>query len=93
MGRFHRAWSQFNVRIETSNQRVDLLRAGHGLELASSVLVADSVANGVLVPYRAEISLPGARYVAAWNPGHERRSPVKEFLAWLEQEAVATPKG
>ncbi|MDB6141409.1 MAG: gcvA 10 [Pseudomonas sp.] len=187
LGRFHRAWPQFNVRVETSNNLVDLLRdssvdlairgttrddpglsrlelmdeqfrvygapgvieqrlddgielislrwpysptltidwptwcaasghedwlsrallreyddehyalnaaiAGHGLVLASSVLVADSVASGALVPYRAEISLPGARYVAVWTPGHERRSPVKEFLAWLEQEAAATPKG
>lgn len=186
LGRFHRVWPQFNVRVETSNDLVDLLRdssvdlairgttredpslshidlmderfrvyaapgvieqrlaagielislrwpcsstlsidwqtwcaaaghedwlsrallreyddehyalnaaiAGHGLVLASSVLVADSVASGLLVPYLIDISLPGARYVALWTPGHERRSPVKEFLAWLEQEAVATPK-
>jgi DNA-binding transcriptional LysR family regulator len=187
LGRFHRAWPQFNVRVETSNNLVDLLRdssvdlairgttrddpglsrlalmeeqfrvygapsviaqspgecielislrwpysptltvdwpawcaaagheewlagailreyddehyalnaaiAGHGLVLASNVLAADSVASGVLLAYPTEVSLPGARYTAVWTPGHERRSPVKEFLAWLEQEAAATPTG
>lgn len=65
--------------------------AGHGLVLASNVLVADSVAKGLLQAYRPDITLPGPRYVAVCTPGRERQSPVKEFLAWLEQEAATTP--
>jgi len=57
--------------------------AGHGLVLASSVLVADSVVQGLLVPYLPEIVLPGPNYIAACTPGRERQSPVKEFLKWL----------
>lgn len=184
LGSFHRAWPQFNVRIDTRNETVDLLRdssidlairtthrhdpnlmhvelmrehfavyatpgmgavdesnielidlsweipgtdvvnwkswcaaagqqvwletarfreyddehyalsaaiAGHGLVLASNVLVADSVAKGSLVAYRPEITLPGPRYVAVCVPGRERQSPVKEFLAWLVKEVAATP--
>lgn len=67
--------------------------AGHGLVLASNVLVADSVAKGLLVALRPDITLPGPRYVAVCTPGRERQSPVKEFLAWLTKEAAATPLG
>jgi DNA-binding transcriptional LysR family regulator len=183
LGSFHRAWPQFNVRVDTRNETVDLLRdasidlairttyrhdpnlihtelmrehfavyvapdlgpvdesnielidlsweipgtdlvnwkswceaaghqdwlatarlreyddehyalsaaiAGHGLVLASNVLVADSLEKGLLKPYRPEITLPGPRYVAVCTPGRERQSPVKEFLAWLAQQAAAT---
>lgn len=183
LGSFHRAWPQFNVRVDTRNETVDLLRdasidlairttyrhdpnlihtelmrehfavyvapdlgpvdesnielidlsweipgtdlvnwkswceaaghqdwlanarlreyddehyalsaaiAGHGLVLASNVLVADSLQKGLLKTYRPEITLPGPRYVAVCTPGRERQSPVKEFLAWLAQQAAAT---
>lgn len=63
--------------------------AGHGLVLASNVLVADSVAKGLLRPYRPDISLPGPRYVAVCTPGRERQSPVKEFLLWLDGQVAA----
>jgi DNA-binding transcriptional LysR family regulator len=63
--------------------------AGQGLVLASSVLVADSLAKGVLVPYRPEVRLPGPRYFAVCVPGRERQSPVREFLTWLEQQATS----
>ncbi|MFJ3481966.1 LysR substrate-binding domain-containing protein [Pseudomonas sp. NPDC090202] len=61
--------------------------AGHGLVLASNVLVADSLARGELVAYRPEISLPGPRYVAVCVPGRERQAPIKAFLEWLAQMA------
>ena len=64
--------------------------AGQGLVLASNVLVADSVAKGLLVAYRPEIRLPGPRYLAACVPGRERQAPVREFLTWLRQQAQAT---
>jgi LysR family glycine cleavage system transcriptional activator len=65
--------------------------AGHGLVLASNVLVADSLKRGELVAYRPQISLPGPRYVAVCVPGRERQEPVKAFLAWLAEEAAAAP--
>jgi DNA-binding transcriptional LysR family regulator len=55
------------------------------------VLVADSLKRGELVAYRPQISLPGPRYVAVCVPGRERQEPVKAFLAWLAEEAAATP--
>lgn len=61
--------------------------AGHGLVLASNVLVADSLRRGELVPYRPEISLAGPRYVAACVPGKERHAPVTAFLSWLADAA------
>lgn len=60
--------------------------AGHGLVLASSVLVADSVACGLLAPYRAQVRLPAATYCAVCLPGQERRAPVREFIAWLRSQ-------
>lgn len=65
--------------------------AGHGLVLASNVLVADSLQRGELVGYRPDISLPGPRYIAVCVPGRERDPQVKAFLAWLAEEAAATP--
>lgn len=61
--------------------------AGHGLVLASNVLVADSVSKGLLTPYRPDVSLPGPTYVAVCTPGRERQPPVKAFLDWLEGQA------
>lgn len=60
--------------------------AGHGLVLASTVLVADSVARGLLQPYRPEVRLQAAHYCAVCVPGQERRTPVREFLAWLQAQ-------
>lgn len=62
--------------------------AGHGFVLASNVLVADSVAKGLLVPYRPDVSLPGPTYIAVCAPGRERQPPVKAFLDWLEIQAA-----
>ncbi|UVE18798.1 LysR substrate-binding domain-containing protein [Pseudomonas sp. LS44] len=60
--------------------------AGQGLVLASSILVSESVASGLLEQYRPEISVPGAGYSALCVPGRERHPPVKAFLAWLGRE-------
>ncbi|MDT4853003.1 HTH-type transcriptional regulator PerR [compost metagenome] len=61
---------------------------GYGLVLASTVLAADSVDKGLLTPYRSDIQLPGARYLALCIPGRERHNPVKKFLDWIGQEAI-----
>ncbi|WP_455926314.1 LysR substrate-binding domain-containing protein [Pseudomonas putida] len=60
--------------------------AGHGLVLASTVLAADSVARGLLQPYRPHVRLAAATYCAVCVPGHERRTPVREFMAWLQEQ-------
>lgn len=81
----HEDWLTDAVYREYNDEHFALQAAiaGHGLALASTVLVADYVANGLLVPYRPEIKIPGAQFSAVCAPGRERLAPVKHFLAWL----------
>ncbi|MGH8464448.1 MAG: LysR substrate-binding domain-containing protein [Pseudomonas sp.] len=58
--------------------------AGHGPVLASNVLVAESVAKGLLQPWCESIRLPAAHYCAVCVPGHERCPAVRAFLDWLQ---------
>jgi DNA-binding transcriptional LysR family regulator len=60
--------------------------AGQGLVLASSIMVSDSVRNGLLLPYRPDITVAGAAYTALCVPGRERHPPARAFLAWLARE-------
>ncbi|WP_176470478.1 LysR substrate-binding domain-containing protein [Pseudomonas sp. Irchel 3F5] len=60
--------------------------AGYGLVLASNVLVADSVRQGLLQPWREDVRLPAAQYSAVWLPGREREPAVRTFLDWLEHQ-------
>jgi len=55
--------------------------------LASNILVSQSVASGLLVPYKDEVQVDGAGYSALCVPGRERHTPVKAFFAWLREEA------
>lgn len=61
--------------------------SGQGLVLASTVLVADSVAKGLLVDIKPDIKIEGLKYSAVAVPGRERTSPLKEFLEWLEEQS------
>ncbi|MNF08003.1 hypothetical protein D3C80_2083080 [compost metagenome] len=54
--------------------------------LASSILVSESLASGLLVPYRPEIRVAGAGYSTLCVPGRERHPPVKAFFDWLSRE-------
>ncbi len=63
--------------------------AGQGLVLASNVLVSQSLAMGLLQPYRSEITVSGASYTALCVPGRERHPPVKAFLDWLTNESCS----
>ncbi|MCQ4310370.1 LysR substrate-binding domain-containing protein [Pseudomonas stutzeri] len=63
--------------------------AGQGLVLASNVLVSQSLAMGLLQPYRAEVTVPGASYTALCVPGRERHPPVKAFFDWLNDESAS----
>jgi LysR family glycine cleavage system transcriptional activator len=62
--------------------------AGQGLVLASNILVSESVASGLLVPYKGEVVVDGAGYSALCVPGRERHPPVRAFFAWLREEAL-----
>ncbi len=57
-----------------------------GLVLASTILVSESLASGLLVQYRPEIGVPGAGYSLLCVPGRERHPPVRAFCEWLAHE-------
>lgn len=61
--------------------------AGEGVVLASSVLVAGYVERGLLIPYRPDVLIDGARYRAVCVPSRERHPPVSIFLNWLRETA------
>ena len=60
--------------------------AGQGLVLASSIVIAGSLACGLLAPVRPEITVPGETYHVLTVPGRERHPPVRAFLRWLDAE-------
>lgn len=82
-------WLETATRREYDEEHYALQAAiaGQGLVLASSILVSESLASGLLQPYRPEISVPGAGYSTLCVPGRERHPPVKAFFAWLSREA------
>jgi DNA-binding transcriptional LysR family regulator len=81
-------WLETATRREYDEEHYALQAAiaGQGLVLASSILVSESLASGLLQPYRPEISVPGAGYSTLCVPGRERHPPVKAFFAWLSRE-------
>ncbi|WP_437882082.1 LysR substrate-binding domain-containing protein [Pseudomonas sp. LRF_L74] len=83
-------WTEQAHRRDYPDEHYALQAAlsGQGLVLASSVLVSDALSNGLLTPYRADVRLPGARYLAVCVPGKERRPAVQAFLRWLETQAL-----
>lgn len=87
-------WVAHSTRRDYPDEHYALQAAisGQGLVLASSVLASDSVANGLLQPYRSDITLPGPQYRAVCVPGRERQAAVQAFLRWLEKEAAELPR-
>lgn len=71
---------------EEENHALQAAVAGQGLVLASSLMVADSVAHGLLRPLRPEVSVPGAAYAVLCAPGRERHPPVAAFLDWMARQ-------
>lgn len=63
---------------------------GQGVGLLSSVLVAEHVERGALMPIEPSVRLAGARFVALCRPGREREPQVRRFLEWLEAEIART---
>lgn len=84
-------WLQHSTRRDYPDEHYALQAAisGQGLVMASSVLASDSVASGLLVPYRPEVRLAGARYLAVCIPGRERQPALQAFLAWLREESLS----
>jgi DNA-binding transcriptional LysR family regulator len=79
------AWLE-HVRYRRYDEEQHALQAamvGHGVVLASQVLVADSVRRGELVAFRPEVRLAGAVYAVVCVPGRERQEAVGAFLSWL----------
>ena len=58
---------------------------GQGLVMASSVMVSAALGSGLLVPYRADIRVPGACYQVLSVPGRSRHTPVRVLLDWLQE--------
>ncbi|WP_406806306.1 LysR substrate-binding domain-containing protein [Burkholderia semiarida] len=63
---------------------------GQGIALLSSVLAAEHVERGALMPIEPAVRLDGARFVALCRPGREREPQVRRFLDWLEAEIART---
>lgn len=70
-------------RYDEEQHALQAAVAGHGLVLASQVLVADSVRRGELVAFRPQVRLAGAVYTAVCVPGRERGAAVRAFNCWL----------
>lgn len=85
------AWLQHSVRRDYPDEHYALQAAisGQGLVMASSVLASDSLASGLLVPYRPQVQLDGARYLAVCVPGRERQPALQAFVGWLQDEIQA----
>ncbi|MBK5538747.1 LysR family transcriptional regulator [Pseudomonas sp. TH05] len=85
------SWFEHQPLIRSYDEEQYALQAaiaGQGLVLASNILVSQSVAGGLLQPYRPEVQVDGAGYSALCVPGRERHPPVRAFLQWLQQESL-----
>ena len=56
--------------------------------IASDLLVADMLKRGWLAEFEAGSRIPGLRYTAVALPGHAETRKVRQFLAWLKEEAA-----
>lgn len=74
-------------RYDEEQHALQAAIAGHGLVLASNVLVAEAVSRGDLVGYRPEVRLVGARYTVVCVPGRERQAVVRAFSEWLLEQS------
>lgn len=78
------AWLAREARVyDEENYALQAAIAGQGLVLASSLMVADAVAHGLLCPCRPDITVPGSSYTVLCVPGRERHPPVAAFLDWI----------
>ena len=83
--------TQAGVRFPDSTLAVQAAMAGHGVVIASLVLVADALAAGLLVAPFAPV-LRGETYHFACAPELQTRPDVAALRAWL-QGVMAEPRG
>ena len=62
--------------------------AGHGVALGRTPLVRDAIASGELVaPFKGVTADPARAYFAVVSRNSEGRKEVRDFVAWLREEA------
>lgn len=84
------AWPEEEPRVyDEESYALQAAMAGQGLVMASSLMVAEAVANGLLCAYRPEIAVPGGSYAVLCVPGRERRPAVAAFLEWMAGQVAA----
>ena len=77
-------WLGREARVyDEENYALQAAIAGQGLVMASSVMVAEAVARGLLSPYRPEVTVPGTAYAVLCAAGRERHPPAAAFLTWI----------
>jgi LysR family transcriptional regulator, glycine cleavage system transcriptional activator len=60
--------------------------AGDGLLIAPTVLAAEDVRNGRLIPFKPHVRLQGARHVLLWRKADEAGTELLALAAWLRQQ-------
>ena len=66
--------------------------AGHGIALGRSPLVRKAIASGELVAPFKRTADPARAYYAILSIHAEGRPAVKDFVAWLKEEAIKEPR-
>lgn len=86
----HKEWLEHAIFRDYDDEHHALQAAisGYGMVLASDVLAADSVSQGLLKPYKPHVKLPGARYVAICVPGRQRLPTLSVFFNWLLHQTL-----
>ncbi|WP_422031600.1 LysR substrate-binding domain-containing protein [Roseovarius sp.] len=67
--------------------------AGQGVILASTLLVSDLVAQGLLTPYRPDVRLPGMDYTLLTTPEAAASRKCRDFRKWLTAEISGPATG
>lgn len=73
-------------RYEEEHFVLQAALAGQGLALMSNALVGDAIDRKLLVPYRAEIQIPGGKYTALCLQDRATTRRIRLFTEWLEKE-------
>lgn len=60
--------------------------AGDGLLVAPTVLAAEDVRNGRLVPFKPHVRLRGARHMLLWRKADEAVMELMALATWLRQQ-------
>lgn len=78
---------QVRPAVQSFSEEIHAIEAavnGQGVVLASQLLVADLISEGVLANI-SEISLPGHSYWAVFLPNHPKRQAIDRLIVWLNR--------